>query len=522
MKKFLAIMLALVMVLGLAACTPKSGNDTDDQATDIAGEYAITVWVPQAAVELTQKQIDEFNESNEFGVKFNATIQEVSEADAATNMITDVEAGGDIFFFAQDQFARLVKAAALSKLGAAAAETVKAANDDSVVAAGTAGEDLYAYPLTSDNGYFMYYDKSVIPEADLDSLEKLIADCEEQGKYFAFELQTSAWYLASFFFGAGCKSVWTTDNDGNFSSVDDDFNSDKGLIAAKGIEKLVKSPCHVSSSQASEFANGAAIVVTGTWDYENVKNALGDNMGATDLPSFEVDGQQYHLGSFNGCKLLGVKPQTDAKKGAALHKLAQFLTDEKHQMERFETLAWGPANKVDQASEAVQANPALAALLAQNAYSVPQGQIPDPWWDVAKVIGDEIKNATDEAGLKAALENYETKLNGIFTTLASTDYVFVGAWCDWNNTDENYIMTVNGDELSITLDVPESDYMGGRIVKKGSWDTDLGYAQVTTGADLMKVVDAADNGDNNIIFAAAGNYTVVCNTATGEITITAN
>ncbi|MBO6061033.1 MAG: hypothetical protein J6P98_02815, partial [Clostridia bacterium] len=111
MKKFLAIMLALVMVLGLAACT-KPDNKPDDQTSEIAGEYDITVWVPQAAVELTKKQIEDFNNNNEFGVKFNAAIQEVSEADAATNMITDVEAGGDIYFFAQDQFARLVKAAA--------------------------------------------------------------------------------------------------------------------------------------------------------------------------------------------------------------------------------------------------------------------------------------------------------------------------------------------------------------------------------------------------------------------------
>ena len=525
MKKFLSIMLVLVMVFALAACKKPSGDQPGDQTGDIAGEYKITVWVPQAAVDLTKKQIDDFNANNEFGVKFTAEIQPTSEADAATNMITDVEAGGDIYFFAQDQFARLVKAAALSKLGSGAAQTVKEANDEGVVAAASAGEDLYAYPLTSDNGYFMYYDKSVIPEADLDSMEKLIEDCENAGKYFAFEMQTSAWYLASFFFATGCKSEWVTDNDGQFTEVNDTFNSDNGLIAVKGMEKLVKSPAHLSSSQASEFASGAAIVVTGTWAYDDVKAALGDNMGATDLPSFTVDGKEYHLGSYNGCKLLGVKPQTDAKKAAALHKLAQYLTDEARQMERFETLNWGPANKKDQASEAVQANPGLAALFMQNAHSVHQGQIPDAWWDVAKVIGDDVKNATDEAGLKAAIEGYAARLNGIFDTLKSNDYVFVGAWCDWKNTAEdspNYVMTADGDMLTITLDVPESDYMGGRIVKNGSWDTDLGYAQVTTGADLMKVVDPADNGDNNIIFAAPGNYTVTCNLATKEITITAN
>lgn len=108
------------------------------------------------------------------------------------------------------------------------------------------------------------------------------------------------------------------------------------------MKKLVDSDFHLSSSQGSEFSSNAAIVVTGTWSYEEVKGILGDNMGVTDLPSFEVDGTEYHLGSFSGCKLMGVKPQVDAVKGAALHKLAQYLTGYDCQMERFNTLSWGP------------------------------------------------------------------------------------------------------------------------------------------------------------------------------------
>ena len=142
----------------------------------------IKVWVAEKAVDLTKKQIDDFNASNDAGIVFKYSVEAVSEADAATQMITDVEAGGDIFCFAQDQFARLVQAGALAKLGTKAAETVTAANDPGVVAAATSGDTLYAYPLTSDNGYFMYYDKSVIPEEDVDSLEKLIADCEAAQK----------------------------------------------------------------------------------------------------------------------------------------------------------------------------------------------------------------------------------------------------------------------------------------------------------------------------------------------------
>ena len=242
MKKLLAVLLVLAMVFSLAAC---GGGK---EAAKDGGTFDITVWVPELAVDLTKQQIADFNSSNEYGITFNATVEPVSEAVAANNMITDVEAGGDIFFFAQDQFARLVQAGALNKLGAEAAATVTAANDPGVVKAATSGTELFAYPLTSDNGYFMYYDKSVIPEEDVDSLEKLIADCEAAGKYFAFEVNTSAWYIASWFFATGCVSEWITDEDGKFISIKDTFDSPEGLIAVKGMKKLVDSPFHLSSS----------------------------------------------------------------------------------------------------------------------------------------------------------------------------------------------------------------------------------------------------------------------------------
>ena len=495
MKKFLALLLTLTMVFGMMSVSASA---------ELAGTYDVTIWVAEKAVDLTKQQIENFNNSNELGIVFNATVEPVSEADAATQMITDVEAGGDIFCFAQDQFARLVQAGALAPLGEGAAAFVRESNDAGTVAAATSGDTVYAYPLTADNGYFMYYDKSVIPEEDVDSLEKLIADCEAAQKYFAFEMQTSAWYLASFFFATGCESTWTTDDEGTFISVRDTFNSPAGLIAVKGMKKLVDSDFHLSSSSGSEFSSNAAIVVTGTWDYETVKGILGDNMGVADLPSFEVDGTEYHLGSFNGCKLLGVKPQVDAYKLAALHQLARYLTGEQGQMERFEALSWGPSNLVAQSSDAVQANPGLAALIAQSPYSVPQGQIHGSWWDIAKVIGDDVKNATDEAGLQQALDNYYDKIASLFT-LDTSALLFVGAWNGWNNADDTDTYYLK--DGSLTLDVPESDYMGGRIVNPGDWGTDIGFAQVTEGADLIKDL-GADNPDNNIVFAEPGNYTI--------------
>ena len=382
-----------------------------------ATDAYVNMWVSGNAVDLTRKQIEDFNNTNQYGIRITANIIPVSEGEAAGEMIADLASGGDIYCFAQDQLARLVLAGALTKLDDADAITVAANNDAGSVAAASSGNSLYAYPLTSDNGYFMYYDKSVIPEADVNSLEKLIADCEAAGRYFAFE-QESGWYLSSFFFGAGCHSEWRTDASGNFIAVDDDFNSENGLIAAKGVKKLVDSPCYISASDASLLGEGAAIVVSGTWDLETARAILGDNLGVTDLPSVEVNGAEYHLGSYNGCKLLGVKPQADTAKEAALQKLAGYLTGEKAQMERYETLSWGPTNTADQASPAVQADPGQAALIAQAPYSVPQGQIHGAWWDISRALGEEIKAASGETEIKNALANYAGRLRNLISETA--------------------------------------------------------------------------------------------------------
>ena len=509
MKKVLSVFLALTMAL--AMCVTAVADDKP-----LAGTYDVKIWVAEAIVDLTKAQIDNYNATNEDGIVINPTIEAVSEADSATQMLLDVEAGGDLYCFAQDQFARLVQAGALAQLGAGASAFVTENNDAGTVAASTSGDAIYAYPLTADNGYFMYYDKSVIPEEDIDSLEKLIADCEGAQKYFAFEMQSSAWYLASFFFATGCKSEWKTDENGEFISVLDTFDSPEGLIAVKGMKKLVDSPFHVSAGGADQLANGAAILVSGTWDFAKTSEILGDNMGVADLPSFEVDGTSYHLGSFNGCKLLGVKPQTDALKGAAMHRLAQYLTGEQCQMERFEAKAWGPSNLAAQASDAVKANPGLAALIAQNAYSVPQGQIHGSWWDVAKVIGDDVKNATDEAGLQQALDNYQEKIASLFTLDDSVKYgwTIIGTY----NDDEGFFFTDYSDGKETWTD----DLV---LVKgdDGLWKTEKAYEMAAGVEFKVRQGLSWDNAfpADNFKVEEAGTYTVQFDEATGEITLIA-
>ena len=393
MKKLLTLVLAVALVLTMS-CAFAEGYSGD-----------LKVWVPEATVEFTAAQIDAFKAANPEYADMNVTIEPVGEGDAASKAITDVEAAADIFNFAQDQLARLVAAGALEVVEEGNAEIVKAENDAYSVGAATMGDTMYAYPLTSDNGYFLYYDKSVV--SDPSTLEGILADCEAAGKSFYMEIN-SGWYQTAFFFGTGCTLTYDSDDEGNLVKCNADYASENGVKAMKAMIALSKSPAFQNGSSISNATNVGAIV-DGTWDSEAAKELFGDNYAAAKLPT--VDGWQ--LSGFGGFKLLGVKPQTDDAKLAACDALAAFLSSGDVQLARFEAVGWGPSNLAAQQSEAVKSNVALAALGEQMAYTVPQGQYPGDYWSLAtglgdRIIGKEFDDADDAAILAALTEFQDT------------------------------------------------------------------------------------------------------------------
>ena len=507
----------------LSACGQSSGGGDGSIAPDVTvpkealGTYDITIWGSESkgVKELFTKQVQDFCEINP-GLTLNLTYEEVSESQASAKVLQDIDAAADIYCFAQDQFADLVQGSALSRLGKAAEKAIKANNDAGSVAAVTSGEGVYAYPMTADNGYFMYYDTRVVKANHLNSMEDILADCEAAGKNFAMETSTSAWYIASFFFGAGCNSEWKTNDKGEFVEANDTFNSDKGLIAMRGMQHLVKSEHYISSSSADEQFNAAipaAVVVSGTWDYENAVNALGENLGVAELPSYKVDGKSYHLGSFSGYKLVGVKPTAEARRAVVLSKLALYLTAEKCQEERFDAVSWGPSNKRVAKMDKVQANPALAALLKQSPYSKPQGTIPGAWWDFAKVLGTVAKEAArdDKEALQAGLTAYAEQVNNVIHPAEQPVWALVGAFqgasSQWDAASAIRMTEKAGGKWEVNVNLHAGDQF--KVCKVNSTsvvDWTYGASAVDTSSTAAGSFDLT--GDN-IVVSQDVNCTVV-------------
>lgn len=393
MKKFLAMVLSLVMVLSMVGCASAEG---------FSGE--IKIWVADATVDFTLQQVENFKAEYPEYAGITVTVEPVGEGDAASNMITDVEGGADIFGFAQDQLARLVAAGALIDVAPENAEVVKAENDAGSVSAVTLGDTMYAYPMTSDNGYFLYYDKSVV--TDPSSMEAILADCEKAGKNVYMDI-TSGWYQTAFFFGAGCTLTYDADADGNIIAMDCSYASENGVKALKAMIKVSNSPVFVGNVSSASQATNLGALISGTWDAKHVKEILGENYAACKMPT--VDGIQ--MGGFRGFKMLGVKPQVDEAKLAACDALAAYLTSGKVQTARYEAVQWGPSNLEAQKSDAVQADEALCALNAQMPNCINQGQYPGDYWNLATALGgdvlaDKYDNATDEE-LLAVLQNFQ-------------------------------------------------------------------------------------------------------------------
>ncbi len=472
----------------------KIPHSTSDGECAMCGTltYVITLWVSEkyGVDDLFRQQIKAFMEENP-GIVINAKIQGVTEADAGFRIIRDPASVPDIYCFAQDMLPCLVQAQALMPPEQSIASTIVANNDKGSVAAATFNGTVYAYPMTSDNGYYMYYDTSIISPEEAESLESLIAACEKNNKKFRFALG-NAWYNASFFLATGCHSNWTMDAEGNFIGFDDNYNSAAGLVAMKGMQMLTQSTCY--DSDADIFTN-AGVIVTGVWNKYAAAEHFGNNLGATDLPSFTVDGKSYHLESFSGHKLMGIKPQSDAKKAAVLSLLAEYLTSEECQIERFNSFEWCPSNLAAQQSEAVMADSSTAALAKQNNCATPQPQFFGKWWDIAKTLGAAAKAAKSDTDLAAALVTYENTLKDAFELAnQSKDY-----WSIIGN-----ICNTNWD-----TDIPLSK------VSEGVWETDVlaleAGKEFKVRRNVSWDVNFGENGVQNgvnIVVKTTGNYKV--------------
>lgn len=399
-KKTLAMLLSLtVAAASLTGCgsnnnsnagsDAKATQDTAAQATGEKEDVALTVWGAEEDQTMLQEMINDFKTTYADTANWNISLGVESESSAKDTVLTDIEAAADVYAFADDQLNQLVDAGALQPIEMNTDAIIEACGgtDSGAVQAATKDDKLYAYPMTADNGYFMFYDKEFFTEDDVKSLDTMLDIAAQNGKTVAMQLD-EGWYLYSFFKGAGLELTLNEDgltNGCNWNATDTAIT---GAQVTEALVEISKNPGFVSCTDeafVSGVKDGSIIAgVNGTWNASVAEETWGDNYAAVKLPTYTVNGQQVQMSSFAGYKLIGVNAYSKFPGYAMM--LGEWLTNYDNQVKRFEQRGLGPANVEAAASEAVQASPAIAALTEQAQYAAVQ-RIGDKYWSPAQTYG---------------------------------------------------------------------------------------------------------------------------------------
>lgn len=401
-KSILAMFLAAGMLFSACGETQTSGtiDGTESMAmedsTQLTGEglsggkVELTVWGAEEDQALLAEIVESFEQKYAGQADFEITIMAVGESVCKDTLLGDIENGADVFAFADDQLMSLVAAGVLAPVPNA--EEIKSSNVEGAVSASSVNDTLYAYPLTADNGYFMYYNKEYFTDEDLQTLDGMLAVAAENGKKVTMDWG-SGWYLYSFFGATGLQVGLNEDGISNYCTWNSTEGSIKGVDVAEAMLAIAANPGFMNGGDEDLIAgaqDGTVIAgVSGVWNATAIEEAWGSNYGAVKLPTYTCAGQQVQMSSFTGYKMVGANAYSEYSDWAL--KLADWIANEENQTLRFNERGQGPSNTNAAASPEIQASPAIQAILAQSEFGTLQ-RIGGNYWEPVSTFGTSMAN----------------------------------------------------------------------------------------------------------------------------------
>lgn len=418
-KKLISMLLCATMVTTMfAGCGSSSDNKKAEK--DASNETVkLTLWGAEGDQDFLKGVVKNF-EAAYPDQKFDIQIGVESESTAKDTVMTDIEAAADVYSFASDQLADLVRAGALANLddpelsnvyskAGKSIDDIKAANvEDSIEAASVDGK-LYAFPTSGANTYFLYYDSSVISEEDAASWDTLLAAAKKAGKKVGMTLN-SGWYNASFFYGAGfttgLNEDGTTTMDWNGTSAD----GYKGTDVVKAMLDIASNSAFkpIADGKISDtIASGElCAVISGVWDSANAQKVWGDGYAAIKLPTYTLGNDQIQMAPAYGYKFEAVNAYSKNLGWATL--LAEYIANEESQTAHFEQVETPPTNKKSLELDSLKDNVAVLAATSEGEFGVIQN-VGGKFWDPTKTFGEMIAKrkvkSGDDAAIQEALDN---------------------------------------------------------------------------------------------------------------------
>ena len=428
-KKILGLLIATTLVFSMVGCgetepaaTTPAADDTSEAVAEEAVEevvepesIALKVWAPENQIQsgTMDSMCQSFQALHpEWEITF--TVEAVGEDVAKDEILKDVAAAGDIFFFASDQLAELVNAGAIAKLGGTTEEMVVTTMAEAVVDTVSVEDSIYAIPFTH-NTFFMYYDKSIMTEADITSIENIMAVETGDDVYnFCFD-SAGGWKLGAWYYGAGNTIYGPSATD---FAAGCDWNNATGLAVTEYIINLVNNEkcAYADDVSLSELTADHRIGAwfDGSWNYDLYHDALGDDLGLAVIPTFNPDGTDYQLKGFYSSKAIGVNAQS-ANPAAAV-AFAAYLGSEEMQLQRFVETSQVPTNITAGESTEVQASDIAAVIVKEaNEASVMQptsAEFNGKYWSNVSAFATEIRSGDFN------VDNMQEKLDTFCASMA--------------------------------------------------------------------------------------------------------
>ena len=286
-RNFLAVMGAVAAAGALSACGGSSvstaasstaASSTASSAAESWGDVKLTMWGAEEDQTMLREMADAFIEQNADKGNVTIDIGVQSEAQAKDTVLADPESAADVFAFADDQLNELVAAGALQEV-LLNPDDIKSRNLAGSVEAASMNGKLYAYPMTADNGYFLYYDSSVLSADDVQTMDTMLEKAAAAGKKFMMSMN-DAWYIYSFYAGAGLKATLADDGLNTVCN----WNEAPGADVTQSILDIAVNPgfkCGADADIVSAIKDGSCCAaISGTWNANSAEEAWGDGYAA--------------------------------------------------------------------------------------------------------------------------------------------------------------------------------------------------------------------------------------------------
>lgn len=389
------IIMLLCASLTLTGCSNTTGSQKKEvkkEAADKEQTVKLTLWGGAEDQKMLQSMVDDFKKEHASEASFDIKLAVESETTCKETLLGDVEKGADVFAFPDDQLQALAASGVLQEIRDA--DQVKQDNIKGAVEAASVNDRLFAYPMTADNGYFLYYNKKYFSGNDVKKLDTILAKAEKVHKKVTMDW-TSAWYLYSFFGNTGLKAGVNEDGVTNYCNWNSKKGKIKGIDVAQAMERIAGSSAFLNTTDdkfLKGVQNGSVIAgVSGVWNANAIDKAWGKNYGAVKLPTYTCAGKQVQMASFTGYKMVGVNAYSSDVKWAM--KLAEWITNQDNQTSRFAERGQGPSNIKASQSGDIEKSPAIQAVIAQSEYGCLQ-RVGGNFWDPISSFGSSVANGT--------------------------------------------------------------------------------------------------------------------------------